>query len=714
MLKAVLYEQNFYLLSALLVILGAILGNFLGHIFEFFGCVLVLKLGWENYTLKRKNNQSELPLKIIDQIQDIIWVQKTDLTPIFFNKAANEFFKQSTTETKEKKCFEIFGRNQPCEDCLKVVALESRKVEYREVFLDDKKVWFEICVVPIFNEDNEISKIIEIFHNITRYKQEEGIRRETHEAIMRKAVSAAESASKTKSLFLANMSHEIRTPMNGVIGMTGLLLETKLTKEQREFTEMIRSSGEHLLTLVNDILDFSKIEAGKLDLEIIDFALRSTIEDCVHLLSLKAKNKNIDLLWIMEPNVPVFLRGDPGRLRQILMNLTENAIKFTPWGEISIRIFVVLEEVKNVRLRFEVQDSGIGISQEKIFELFKPFSQGDASTTKKYGGTGLGLSISKRLAELMIGEIGVNSTVGVGSTFWFTAVFEKQSKAREASLFNPEILANQRILIVDDNATNRRLLEKLLESWHFRQEQAVNGLDAINLLQQAAAAKDPFRIALLDYQMPEMDGEELGVRIKQDPAISATLLIVLSSGGIRGDAKRFTEIGFSAYLTKPFRQTVLYDCLVTVLSNQKYSEKDEEKKLVTVYSITEEKRQRYKILLAEDNLTNKKVAMAIMEKLGYKADAVLNGKEAVKCLEATSYDLVLMDCQMPEMDGYQATKEIRSENSNVKNRKVPIIAMTANAMEGDREKCLSTGMDDYLSKPIHPRDLSAMLKKWLQ
>ncbi|MBF0544028.1 MAG: response regulator [Candidatus Riflebacteria bacterium] len=708
--------HNFLSIPFVLIFLGMTQKNLLGQIFEFVGCFLILAGSWklrEFGNVVSENGNQDFSQTVINEVQDITWVQKPDQTTVFLNRAGYDFFKLQKGELAGKKCFELMGRNHSCKDCLCDVIVKSRKAESKEVYCKERQTWFEVRILPLFNKDQEICLYVKNLRDITKRKVEELAFRESHEKKLMEALAVAESATVTKNLFLANMSHEIRTPMNGVIGMTGLLLDTQLSAEQREFTEIIRTSGEHLLSLINDILDFSKIEAGRLDMESIDFDLRLAIEDCADLLSLKADEKKIELICLINPDVPSLLRGDPGRLRQIVMNLAANAIKFTQTGEISIRILLISEEPQKVRLLFEIEDTGIGIPKEKISGLFKPFSQADESVTRKFGGTGLGLSISKKLAEMMGGEIGVISNEGKGSKFWFTVNLDKQEKPREVSPFRPDVLSNQRILIVDDNKTNRILLEKLVGAWHCRQAQASNGFDALELLKKAVSDGDPFQLGLLDFQMPEMDGEELGKKIKEDPSISQTMLIMLTSRGLRGDAQRLMAIGFSAYLTKPLRQNLLHDCLVTVLSKCKLPEAAAEKKLVTVHSIAEEKRKRFRILLAEDNATNQKVALTIMEKLGYMADAVGNGKEAIVELEMIPYDLVLMDCQMPEMDGYAATREIRKEDSKVKNRKIPIIAMTANAMQGDREKCIQSGMDDYLPKPIRPKDLSEMLKKWL-
>ena len=647
---------------------------------------------------------------LIDNVPDFMYVKDARSCFVVANASlAKSMGVTSPADLLGKTDFDFYPKrlaNQYYEDEQNVMREKKALIEREEESLDGdgNRIALLTTKVPLVDKNAQVIGIAGVGRDITE--------RQRVEREMQRAKEAAEAASKAKSEFLANMSHEIRTPLNGVMGMTDLALDTELTPEQRDYLETVKSSSDALLTVINDILDFSKIEAGKIDLESVDFNLRDSLESTLKTVALRADEKGLELLCEVAPEVPEVVCGDSTRLRQVVINLVGNAIKFTDSGEITVRVQTESREASRCVLHITVSDTGVGIPEEKRELIFAPFSQADTSTTRKYGGTGLGLTISTRLVEMMGGKIWVESEVGRGSQFHFTARvgLTDAKEIKIGMIAPPEVLRGSRVLIVDDNRTNRRILEGMLSRWEMISVSVEEGQEALNALSGARAAGQPFSLVLTDMHMPKMDGFTLIEQIRKRPELATATIMMLTSAGHRGDAARCQDLGVSAYLLKPIRQSELREAIARVLGAHVQNGAIP---LITRFSLHDgrDPAASLRVLLAEDNAVNQRLAVRLLEKRGHHVVVAGNGAEALAAMEKQDFDLVFMDVQMPEMDGLEATAVIRGKEK-ISGRHQPIIALTAHAMKGDREKCIAGGMDGYLTKPIRPQELDDVLEDY--
>jgi PAS domain S-box-containing protein len=656
-------------------------------------------------SLGKSESKNKLLATIVEQSSEAIWTKDLAGTITSWNSGAAAMFGYAPAEALGRTLnVEESSANEEQVRMRRLVAGEKFAYDARATTKAGTAIDIQVSVAPLLDDANQCIGSIAVARDVTQHKRSE--------EALRLAREAAEAANHAKSSFLARMSHEIRTPMNGVLGMTELLLETGLTATQRKYAETVQRSGQNLLGIINDLLDFSKIEAGKLELENVEMDLRRTIEDIVELLAERAHVKGLELACSIPATLVTHVRGDPLRLGQILTNLVGNAIKFTEHGSVVIRVATLDESVKSVTMRFEVSDTGSGIRPEAQSRIFEEFAQADGSTTRKHGGSGLGLAISKQLVEMMGGSIHVESTLGVGSTFWFTVAFEKQpvqpaGDGRSAAI---GLLTGVRALIVESSAVSRGILHAQMSNWEMSIRLAETPKQALELLAQAAARSVPYDVAVIDLGLPGAEALELARAIRARPDIGKLRLVMLTRRHV--DVTHAREAGFDACLVKPVRQTVLYECLVNIMAGR--SQEPAAAPVPPVPANGARTEMRGHILLVEDNLINQQVAVGILQIQGYTVTVANNGKEALDAHGQGAFDVILMDCHMPEMDGFEATMEIRKREQSTASRRVPIIALTANAMATDREECLNAGMDDHLSKPFSMQTMQDMLDRWIR
>jgi signal transduction histidine kinase/CheY-like chemotaxis protein len=675
----VLDQPSWWTLTRLLGVLGIM------------AALILLGIGWVAYLRRRVERQTEIIRRTLDSTGDGILVLDRQGGIISFNQRYLELLHmpESLLEPRHSAPLAEFVARQTKDP-------EAFLSRVRELYADPDTLSDDVLE---FLDGRTLERHCEPLRvrgrNVGRvWGVRDVTERRRAEAELRQAKEAAEAASRAKSDFLANMSHEIRTPMNGILGMTELTLDTELSLEQREFLKMVKSSADSLLTVINDILDFSKIEAGRLDLECIEFNLRDSLQETMKMFSLRTQQKGLEQISEVRPEVPEAVFGDPTRLRQIIVNLLGNALKFTDRGEVALLVETVSREQDNAVLRFTVRDSGIGIAPEKQKKIFEAFAQADGSTARRFGGTGLGLAISSRLVDMMQGHIGVESEEGHGSAFHFTARVGVVNAPRPVALV-PAGLAGVSVLVVDDNSTSRRILEESLRRWGMRPVLAGAAEEALEAIDGARAKGSPFRLLLVDANMPEVDGFELVERVRRRPELASVPIVIMTSAGQRGDAARSRALAVAAYLAKPIRQSELQEALAKALSGGTETHPP----LVTRHSLREGRETTLRVLLAEDNAVNRTLAVRLLEKRGHTVHVAANGREALAALERQTFDLVFMDVQMPEMDGFEATAAIRQKEKGTGTR-LPIIAMTAHAMKGDEARCLAAGMDGYVPKPV--------------